>query len=129
MSISTYKLTVFGELKVKPEPVPCSDMHMLHSVAIPDWRRGGRGELLLSCFLASKPVGGLVGGWFVGTRNLNNENIKTSMGWGEHVSLGENVEGINLNYRQLTAIVPMSVGLHLGLRGRRKEMRSRCWER
>lgn len=34
------------------------------------------------------------------------------------------MEGINLNYRQLSAIVPVLVGLYLGLIGRRKEMRS-----
>lgn len=68
-------------------------------------------------------------GWFVGSRNLNNESIKTSMGVGYHVSLGENVEGINLNYRQLSAIVPVSVVLYFELSGRRNEMRSGCWER
>lgn len=62
MSISTYKLTVFVQLKVKAEPVSCFDMYLLHSVAVPGWRRGGRGVLLLSCFLASVTVGGLAGG-------------------------------------------------------------------
>lgn len=39
------------------------------------------------------------------------------------------MEGINLNYRQLSVIVPMLVGLYLGLGGRRKETRSGRWER
>lgn len=62
MSISTYKFTVFTQLKVKPEAVPCSDMHILYNIAIPGWRRGGRGGLLLSFVLASETVGGLAGG-------------------------------------------------------------------
>lgn len=62
MSISTYKRTEFVQLKVKPEPMPCFDMHILHSVDIPGWSLGGRGGLLLSCFLASVTVGGLAGG-------------------------------------------------------------------
>lgn len=82
MSISTYKLTVFVQLKIKPEPMPCSDMHILHRVDIPGWRRGGRDEFVVELLSGQQNSGGPGRGWFVGTRNLNNESIKTSTGVG-----------------------------------------------
>lgn len=57
----------------------------------------------------------------MGTKNPNNESIKQVRKGGKHVKHGENVEGFNLNYRQLSVIVPMLAEVLLGLCGRQEK--------